>query len=99
MAQLTYISFEQFVNWIDAREEDTIPISYPIGYNADNTPMMSEPRNYSKEELKERYGILGLNKLPIDGILQLVTITESLLNDILRQVLLEFPKKFQERKK
>lgn len=99
MAQLTYISFEHFNNWIDTQEEDNIPISYPIGYRADNTPLMSQPRNYSKEELKERYGFLGLNKLPIDGIFQLVTITESLLNDILRQVLLEFPKKIPGKKK
>ena len=99
MAQLTYISFEHFNNWIDTQEEDNIPISYPIGYRADNTPLMSQPRNYSKEELKERYGFLGLNKLPIDGIFQLVTIAESLLNDILRQVLLEFPKKIPGKKK
>lgn len=99
MAQLTYISFEHSNNWIDTLDKDTIPISYPIGYNADNTPLMSQPNNYSKQELKKRYNFLGLNKLPNDGIFQLVTITESLLNDILRQILLEFPKKIPAKKK
>lgn len=51
MAQLTYISFEQMVNWIDSKKEDTIPISYPIGFKADKTTLMSQPNNYSKEDL------------------------------------------------
>ncbi len=99
MAQLTYISFEQMVRWIDDQKGDIIPISYPIGYNADKTTMMSEPYNYSKQDLKERYATLGHNKLPIDGLYQLVTITESMLNDILRAILIEFPKKIPNKRK
>lgn len=99
MAQLTYISFEQMITWIDNQKEDTIPISYPIGYNADKTTMMSQPHNYSKDDLKERYAFLGLNKLPIDAIYQLVTITETMLNDLLRAILIEFPKKIPNKRK
>jgi hypothetical protein len=100
MAQLTYLSFEQNVKWVNALEEGTtIPISYPLGYRADNTPIMSHPRNYSKEELIERYDHLGLNKLPIDAIFQLVTIMETLLNDILRMILVEYPSKIPSKKK
>lgn len=99
MAQLTYISFEQMTTWVDNQKEDTIPISYPIGYNPDKTTMMSQPHNYSKEDLKERYAFLGLNKLPIDAIYQLVTITETMLNDLLRAILIEFPKKIPNKRK
>jgi hypothetical protein len=99
MAQLTYISFEQMVTWVDNQNSETIPISYPIGYNADKTPMMSNPKNYSKDDLKETYEFLGLNKLPIDCIYQLVTITETMLNDILRAILIEFPKKIPNKRK
>jgi hypothetical protein len=99
MAQLTYISFEQMTTWVDNQNEDTIPISYPIGYNPDKTTMMSQPHNYSKDDLKERYAFLGLNKLPIDAIYQLVTITETMLNDLLRAILIEFPKKIPNKRK
>ncbi len=47
MAQITYISFEESVKWIDSRKEETIVVSYPIGLRADNTPIMCEPKNYS----------------------------------------------------
>lgn len=100
MAQLTYLSFEQNVKWVNELEEGaTIPISYPLGYRADNTPIMSEPRNYTKEELIERYAHLGLNKLPIDAIFQLVTIMETLMNDVLRMILVEYPSKIPSKKK
>jgi len=99
MAQLTYLSFEKNVEWINQLEEGaTIPISYPLGYRADHTPIMSDPKNYTKEELTERYNFLGLNKLPLDSIFQLVTIVESLLNDILRTILIEYPNKISSKK-
>jgi hypothetical protein len=99
MAQLTYISFEQMTIWVDNQKEDAIPISYPIGYNPDKTTMMSQPYNYTKDDLKGRYAFLGLNKLPIDAIYQLVTITETMLNDLLRTILIQFPKKIPNKRK
>jgi hypothetical protein len=100
MAQLTYLSFEKNVEWINTLEEGTtIPISYPLGYRADHTPIMSDPKNYTKKELTERYAHLGLNKLPIDSIFQLVTIVETLLNDILKSILIEYPNKIPSNKK
>lgn len=100
MAQLTYLSFEQNIKWVNQLEDDkTIPISYPLGYRADNTAIMSQPRNYTKEELVERYAHLGVNKLPVDGIFQLVTIMETLMNDVLRTILVEYPNKIPSKKK
>ncbi|APZ47661.1 hypothetical protein BW723_15790 [Polaribacter reichenbachii] len=100
MAQLTYLSFEQNIKWINNLEEGaTIPISYPLGFKADNTAIMSTPRNYTKDELTEKYAHLGMNKLPIDAIFQLVTIMETLMNDILRTILIEYPSKIPSKKK
>lgn len=99
MAQLTYISFEQMVAFVKSYEKETIPISYPIGFRVDNTPIMSDPREYTKEELYDQYAHLGLNKLPIDSIFQLVTITETMLNDILRFILIQYPNKIPSKRK
>jgi hypothetical protein len=99
MAQLTYLSFEKNVEWITALEDGkTIPISYPLGFRADNTAIMSSPREYSKQELIDWYAHLGLNKLPIDSIFQLVTIMETLLNDVLKSILIEYPNKIPSKK-
>ena len=98
MANLTYISYEKFVEIIKAETKDTIPISHPVGYRPDNTPINSTT-NYTKDELIGRYQFLGLTKLPIDGIFQLVTITETLLNEILKNILIEFPRKIPNRRK
>lgn len=99
MAQLTYASFQQNIGWINSLQEGTtIPISYPLGYRADNTPIICEPRNYSKQELVSRYNHLSLNKLPIDSIFQLVTIVETLLSDIIKLILIEYPSKIPAKK-
>lgn len=99
MTQLTYISFEKNIEWVNSLDENaTFPISYPLGYRADHTPIMSNPRNYRKEELTDRYKHLALNKLPIDSIFQLVTIIETMLNDIIRIILIEYPGKIPSKK-
>ncbi|KOP38827.1 hypothetical protein DBB36_00930 [Flavobacterium sp. WLB] len=99
MAQLTILSFEQNISWINELEEGkTIPIAYPLGFNADHTPMMSKPKEYTKEELLKKYRHLGTNSLPLNSILQLVTLLEALLNDILRMILIEYPNKIPSKK-
>lgn len=98
MANLTYMSYEKYIQLIEADVNDIITISHPVGYKADNTPINSI-REYTKEELIARYNYLGLIKLPIDGILQLVTITETLLNYILKEILIEFPGKIPSKRK
>jgi hypothetical protein len=100
MAQLTYISFEMNVKWVsESKEGTTFPIQIPLGYNPDHTPILSDPRNYTKEELIERYVFLGLKRMPIDSIFQLITTTENLLNDLLRSIFKEYPAKIPSKKK
>jgi hypothetical protein len=63
MANLTYISYEKFVDIIQNSEDELIPITHPVGFGPDNTPINSTT-NYTKEELIERYKHLGITKLP-----------------------------------
>lgn len=98
MAQLTYISYEKFIELVNNDESETIPITYPVGLRPDNT-LINTTREYTKQELVERYQLLALDKLPIDGILKLVTLMETLLNDILRRILIEYPNKIPNKRK
>lgn len=99
-AQLAFISFDRSIEHISSLEEgSSIPISVPLGYRNDETTVMSDPQNYSKNQLLDRYKYLMLEQLPINEIFQLVTIIETFLNDILRSILIEYPNKIPSQKK
>lgn len=99
MIELTFSSFNQTIEWIKNHPNDQIEFSYPIGVYSDGQIMMSRPSFRTKEDLQGRFNYLGLNKLPIEGILNLVTIIETMLNDLLREVLMKYPKKIPNSKK
>lgn len=98
MTNLAYISYENYVEVIEKHEENIISFSHPVGYRPDNKTITSK-KDYTKQELIDRYGYLGLTKLPKDSIYQLVTITENLLNFLLKSVLIEYPQKIGKKKK
>ncbi|BDX37832.1 hypothetical protein CYCD_11870 [Tenuifilaceae bacterium CYCD] len=98
IAQLTYQSFDKYVQLINETKETTIEVTVPIGYSPDNTPINTTYK-YTKENLIARYQYLGLNQLPINGIYQLVTTIEALFGDILRETLIEFPIKISNKRK
>lgn len=98
VAQLTFQAFHKYVEIINETEDEVIEVTYPVGYTPDNKPMNSTHR-YSKQDLTERYNFLALNQLPINAIYQLVTTTEALFGDILRETLLEFPTKISNKRK
>ncbi|MDP1727352.1 MAG: hypothetical protein Q8M15_11255 [Bacteroidota bacterium] len=98
IAQLTYQSFDKYVQLIDESKETEIEVTYPIGYRPDNTPI-NTTHKYTKEKLIGRYQYLGLTQLPINGIYQLVTTIETLLGEILRDTLIEFPVKISNKRK
>jgi hypothetical protein len=98
IAQLTYQSFDKYVQLINETEESEIEVTYPIGFRPDNTPI-NTTQKYSKEILIGRYKFLGLDQLPINGLYQLVTTIEALLGDILRDTLIEFPVKISNKRK
>jgi hypothetical protein len=98
IAQLTYQSFVKYIEVIDDNKEPEINITFPIGFRPDNTTIDSTV-TYTKENLIERYQYLGLTQLPINGIYQLVTTIETLLGDILKDILIQFPAKISNKKK
>lgn len=98
IAQLTYQSFIKYIEVINENNEQEIQITYPIGFRPDNTTIDSTV-TYTKENLIERYQYLGLTQLPINGIYQLVTTIETLLGDILKEILIQFPGKISNKKK
>ncbi len=98
IAQLTYQSFIKYIEVINENNEPEIQITYPIGFRPDNTTIDSTV-TYTKQNLIERYQYLGLTQLPINGIYQLVTTIETLLGDILKETLIQFPAKISNKKK
>jgi len=98
MTQLTYTSYDNFVAFIDGNENDEFTFQYPIGYGANNQ-VLHGTREYSKQELLDRAGYLALTKLPTDNIYQLITIIETMLNDLIRATLIEFPMKISNKRK
>jgi len=98
MTQLSYISYEKFIQLVEESKDEKHTLSYPVGYKADNTAINST-KDYTKQELIDRYKFLSLVKLPINGIFQLITIMESLLGEIIREILIEYPVKIPNRRK
>ncbi|MGN2245031.1 hypothetical protein ACFWZU_16185 [Frateuria sp. GZRR33] len=92
LAQLTHLALAYAANAVRDDASSEVEISYPIGYNADRT-VMPFARKYSKQELLERYDFLTYTQLGVNGVMQLVTITESMLGDVLRAVVVRYPQK------
>ena len=92
LAQLTYGAFDVIARNVMSNESETIEISFPVGYRPDKTPLLSK-RDYSKEQLLGRYQFLAFTQMPLNGLAQLVTITEALLGDVVREVVVRYPQK------
>lgn len=92
LAQLAYSAFDVAANNIQQSTEEKITIQFPIGYNADRTPLLSS-REYEKDELVNRYGYLAFHQLSVNGIVQLVTVMEALLGDLTRAIVIRYPQK------
>jgi len=92
LAQLTYGAFDVVATNLTSSDMPEIEISYPVGYRPDKTAIQGT-RKYTKQGLLSRYQFLAFHQLPINGIGQLVTITEALLGDITRTVIVRYPQK------
>jgi hypothetical protein len=92
VAQLTYGAFTTASQNLSTSQEEEHVLTYPIGLRPDNQPL-SGTRTYTKGELLQRYQHLASHQLAVDGLIQLVTIVEALLSDIVRAVILRYPQK------
>jgi len=99
LANLAYIAYDLAVTTFENEEKEYVNISYPIGWNADNTPMNSSPKRYSKDEFVHRYQLLAFHELALNGVFRLVTIIEVMLGDLVREIVLKYPSKIGRSKK
>ncbi|MEX0958011.1 MAG: hypothetical protein WDZ63_01845 [Burkholderiales bacterium] len=91
-AQLTYGAFDVVASNVTSSEDPEIEISFPLGYLPNKTSILGK-RKYTKQALLERYHFLAYSQMPVNGLAQLVTITEALLGDIVRNVIVRYPQK------
>ena len=98
MIHLTNLAYDEYLKSIEHSEVEFINVEYPIGYRADHSILLSKPREYSTDNFIKYITSLKINKLPIDGIFQLVIIIESLLNELVSIILFEYPKKIPNKK-
>jgi hypothetical protein len=92
LAELTYGAFDIAARFARSQKDDEIEITFPVGYRADRTTIPSK-RTYKKEELVRKYEHLAIRQLSINAIIQLVTIVEAMLTDVLRAVVVRYPQK------
>lgn len=92
LAQLTYGACDVAARQVQSATTETINVSFPVGYRPDRTAIEST-RTYSRDGLLSRYQYLAFQQLPINGIVQLATIVDALLGDIVRSVVVRYPQK------
>jgi hypothetical protein len=92
LAELTYGAFEIAAGALNASADETITITFPVGWHANNEPM-SGSNTYQKHELLSRYQFLAWNQLPLNGVIRIVTIIDALLSDLVRAVVMKYPHK------
>ena len=92
LAQLTYGAYDVVANNVSTISEETIDINVPVGLKADRTALHST-KSYRKEDLIQRYQYLAFHQLPLNGLVQLVTIVEAMFGDVIRAIVSRHPHK------
>lgn len=96
--QLSFSAYQLMHQTIDQDEDEVFTLSYPIGLRADGTQIIGHT-DYPKEQLKDRYIHLADSHLSLTSIYSLVTWMETLFGDVIRIIILEFPKKLGPKRK
>ena len=92
LAQLTYGAFDIAARAMQESKQDEIQVTYPIGYRPNKTAI-EITRKYRKDELLSRYQFLAFHQLAVNGLVQMVTLMEAMLGDVIRAVVMRYPKK------
>jgi hypothetical protein len=92
LAELTYGAFDIAVIALRQSTEETITITFPVGWRPDNQ-VMPGTHTYNKDQLIGRYQLLAFQQAPVNSLIQIVIITEAMLADIVRGVVLKYPQK------
>lgn len=89
------IALDHYTEYVNDKEEDVIIIN-PVGFTDDRKMMISE-ENYPPHYLIHRIDALCKEDLPVDGIVKLTTIIESMLSELLNLVFLKYPQKISDK--
>ncbi|HNX36594.1 MAG TPA: hypothetical protein PKM57_18380 [Kiritimatiellia bacterium] len=92
LIQLSHNAFALAVQNIQQSADEQIKLTYPLGVRPDGQAIVGE-NQYAKKDIIGHYQHLSAFELAKNGIYQLVTITETVLGDCLRLILLQYPKK------
>lgn len=92
LAQLTYGAFDIAARTLQETQQDDIEVTFPVGYRPDRTAINST-RKYGKEQLLLKYQFLAFHQLSVNAIVQLVTIVETMLGDVVRFAVTKYPQK------
>lgn len=92
LAQLTFGAFDFAARSMQEMKHDDIEVSFPVKYNPDRTSIQST-RKYSKDQLLSKYQYLAHHQLSVNGLVQLVTLVETMLSDVVRAVVVRYPQK------
>lgn len=92
LAQLTYGAFDIAARTLHEMQQDEIEVTFPVGYRPDRTAINST-RKYGKDQLLLKYQFLAYHQLSVNAIVQLVTIVETMLGDVVRSVVTKYPQK------
>lgn len=92
LAELTYSAMENAATTIQKSEHQEITLTYPVGWRPDRQPIHSN-WVYKKDELIAKYRYLAHHQLAINGLYQLVAITEASLGDVVRALIRKYPQK------
>lgn len=98
MVQFASESFELTARGVSEAEKVEYDLKFPIGVNSDGTVLPSTPRKMSKQDVLKRYHDLLYQDLPVAGLYQIVSLTEVWLTEILRAILVAFPKKMGDKR-
>lgn len=92
LAQLTYGALDIAATNMHSAKQEEIEITFPVGWLPNKQPINST-RKYKKDELLRRYQFLAFEQLSVNGLVQLVTIIEAMLGDVIRAIVLKYPHK------
>jgi hypothetical protein len=92
LAQLTYGAFDIAARAMRESKDEQIEVTFPVGYNPDKTAIPST-RTYSKDQLLLKYQYLAIHQLSVNALVQLVTLVETMLGDVVRAVVTRYPHK------
>jgi len=98
LIQLSHESHIFMIQAINDSNEDTINLKYPVGKNKFTGETLLGESNYTKEQLIQHFDYLKDTQLPITGIFWLISLVEVMLNNLVRELILRFPKKISSKK-